>query len=107
MWQHGNYTIHPNNSMTLQPFRPDGRQQVSRPCTQDKDQAMYYYQYVSSAHLQGGNHRALRDYDLLALRRTHVQASAVRIRWNTETVAVPQIPPATNVPYRTDASKCT
>ncbi|KAI3626921.1 ROT1 [Malassezia furfur] len=28
LWQHGNYTINKNNSITMTPFAPDGRQQV-------------------------------------------------------------------------------
>ncbi|WFC97573.1 hypothetical protein MYAM1_000288 [Malassezia yamatoensis] len=43
-WQHGNYTINANNSITLTPFGPDGRQQVSRPCDTSTNYVGYYYQ---------------------------------------------------------------
>jgi hypothetical protein len=31
-WQHGSYTIFPNESLALQPILSDGRQLMSQPC---------------------------------------------------------------------------
>ena len=44
VWQHGNYTIHPNNSITLDPFKADGLQQFTNTCNHDKDRVEYYAQ---------------------------------------------------------------
>ena len=41
IWQHGNYTIHPNNSITLDPFKADGLQQFTSTCNHDKDRVEY------------------------------------------------------------------
>ncbi|WFD30061.1 hypothetical protein MSPP1_001075 [Malassezia sp. CBS 17886] len=48
IWQHGNYTVHPNTSLTLTPFSTDGRIQVSDPCSSGGDALMYYTQCVAA-----------------------------------------------------------
>ncbi|WFD40033.1 uncharacterized protein MJAP1_003015 [Malassezia japonica] len=42
IWQHGNYTILNDNRIILEPYGPDGRQQVSSPCERKNDQVGYY-----------------------------------------------------------------
>lgn len=45
LWQHGNYTINPKtNEITLDPFNPDGRQQISEPCSGKSDRIEWYGQ---------------------------------------------------------------
>jgi len=42
IWQHGTYTIHTNNSITMVPIAADGRIQVQDPCAATTS-TMYYY----------------------------------------------------------------
>ncbi|ETS64735.1 hypothetical protein PaG_00689 [Moesziomyces aphidis] len=42
IWQHGNYTLHPNGSLTLFPFPADGYIQVLDPCAAQTS-AIYHY----------------------------------------------------------------
>lgn len=35
-WQHGDYIIHPNGSLTLSPIDVDSRQLMSEPCESDE-----------------------------------------------------------------------
>lgn len=44
IWQHGNYTIHPNNSITLEPIESDGRIQIQDPCAAETNVITYYYE---------------------------------------------------------------
>ena len=44
IWQHGNYTIHRNNSMTLTPFKTDGLQQYTDTCKHEEDKIDFYSQ---------------------------------------------------------------
>lgn len=44
LWQHGNFTIYPNASLVLDPFRADGRQQLSDSCGDGNDKVQYYAQ---------------------------------------------------------------
>ncbi|WFD27033.1 hypothetical protein MNAN1_002027 [Malassezia nana] len=44
VWQHGNFTILPNASLVLEPFKSDGRQQVSDSCGGKNNQVQYYAQ---------------------------------------------------------------
>lgn len=44
IWQHGNYTIQPNNSITFSPIESDGRIQVQDPCASETNVITYYYE---------------------------------------------------------------
>jgi len=44
VWQHGNFTIYPNASIVLDPFKADGRQQLSNSCGGDNNKVQYYAQ---------------------------------------------------------------
>lgn len=44
IWQHGNYTINANNSITLTPIEGDGRIQVQDPCASETNVITYYNQ---------------------------------------------------------------
>ncbi|WFC94558.1 hypothetical protein MBRA1_001190 [Malassezia brasiliensis] len=59
LWQHGNYTIHQNNSITMTPFGPDGRQQVSRP-----EEFMQRYEITTYLHYNQPTYKLqLYDFD--------------------------------------------
>ena len=46
MWQHGNYSMNDStNELFLDPYAPDGRMQISDPCS-GKDTIQYYTQCV-------------------------------------------------------------
>ncbi|CAD6581801.1 MAG: Reversal of tor2 lethality [Cyphobasidiales sp. Tagirdzhanova-0007] len=42
IWQHGNYSINANNSISLNPIAPDGRIQIQDPCAADTNVITYY-----------------------------------------------------------------
>jgi len=42
IWQHGNYTMWPNQSITLEPIASDGRIQVQDPCAEETNVITYY-----------------------------------------------------------------
>jgi len=44
IWQHGNYTINANNSISLTPIAADGRIQVQDPCAAETNVITYYDQ---------------------------------------------------------------
>jgi hypothetical protein len=44
IWQHGNYSMNANGSLTLTPFVGDGRQMVQNGCTQVSSAVSYYGQ---------------------------------------------------------------
>lgn len=44
IWQHGTYVLHSNNSLTLTPFKGDGRQQVSDRCASTSNTVSSYNQ---------------------------------------------------------------
>ncbi|KAI3625268.1 hypothetical protein CBS9595_000629 [Malassezia furfur] len=59
LWQHGNYTIHQNNSITMTPFGPDGRQQVSKP-----EEFMQRYEITTYLHYNQPTYKLqLYDFD--------------------------------------------
>lgn len=43
-WQHGNFTVNGNGSLTLTPYAVDGRQLVSDPCKNDVGRYTIYNQ---------------------------------------------------------------
>ncbi|EPQ26337.1 uncharacterized protein PFL1_05985 [Pseudozyma flocculosa PF-1] len=44
IWQHGTYTLNSNNTLTLNPFKGDGRQQISDYCAQVSNVVQSYTQ---------------------------------------------------------------
>ncbi|SOV05750.1 related to ROT1 - molecular chaperone in the endoplasmic reticulum [Ustilago sp. UG-2017a] len=44
IWQHGTYTLNSNNTLTLTPFKGDGRQQVSDRCAENSNYVQGYDQ---------------------------------------------------------------
>ncbi|PWN50644.1 hypothetical protein IE53DRAFT_83911 [Violaceomyces palustris] len=44
IWQHGTYTLHSNNTLSLDIFRGDGRQQISDRCAETSNTIMAYDQ---------------------------------------------------------------
>lgn len=44
IWQHGTYVLHNNNSLTLTPFKGDGRQQISDRCASQSNRVQSYNQ---------------------------------------------------------------
>lgn len=61
IWQHGNYTIHRNNSMTLTPFKTDGLQQYTDTCKHEEDKIDFYSQpeFMKSFEITTYKHYAL------------------------------------------------
>ncbi|KAN0061718.1 Reversal of tor2 lethality [Thecaphora frezii] len=45
IWQHGTYKMHPNGSITLHPFGPDGYVQVIDPCAATTTQIFHYNEF--------------------------------------------------------------
>lgn len=50
IWQHGTYTLNSNNTLTLNPFKGDGRQQVSDRCAENSN---YVQSYDQKEDMQG------------------------------------------------------
>lgn len=79
LWQHGNYTLESNGSLTTQPIKADGRIQVQDPCAETTTVMTYYYEpgmYQSWAILNDVNHQQymlqLYDYDGSLLQRMYL-----------------------------------
>lgn len=67
IWQHGTYTLNSNNTLTLTPFKGDGRQQVSDRCAERSNYVQSYDQreYMTGFEIHLDTHYNTPAYKLL------------------------------------------